>query len=86
MTKKTFQKGDEVVLAQGTYQGTQGVFLRLKDDVNWADIVERNGDIRSHPVIWLAHSFAATYSSFSPTGPQTGGLSEVEAQREVCAR
>jgi hypothetical protein len=52
----TFHEGDEVVLANGTYQGTPGVFLRLKEDVNWADITERNGDIRSHPVIWLAHS------------------------------
>ena len=52
----TFHEGDEVVLALGTYQGTLGVFLRLKEDVNWADITERNGVIRSHPVIWLAHS------------------------------
>ena len=43
------------MLAEGTYQGTLGVFLRLKTDVNWADITERNGDIRSHPVIWLDH-------------------------------
>jgi hypothetical protein len=50
----TFREGDEVVLANGTYQGTLGIFLRLREDVNWADIMERNGDIRSHPVIWLA--------------------------------
>ena len=49
----TFREGDEVVLAQGSYQGTLGVFLRLKEDVNWADIREFNGDVRSHPVIWL---------------------------------
>lgn len=55
----TFREGDEVVLAQGSYQGTLGVFLRLKQDVNWADITERNGDVRSHPVIWLAHSASA---------------------------
>lgn len=54
-----FREGDEVVLAGGTYQGTPGVFLRLRDDVTWADITERNGDVRSHPVIWLAHSAAA---------------------------
>ena len=29
----TFREGDEVVLAQGTYPGTLGVFLRLKEDV-----------------------------------------------------
>lgn len=49
-----FREGDEVVLAEGTYQGTLGVFRRLKEDVNWADITERNGSIRSHPVAWLA--------------------------------
>ena len=51
-----FREGDEVVLATGTYQGTQGVFLRLREDAAWADIAERNGSIRSHPVAWLAHS------------------------------
>lgn len=55
----TFKEGDKVVLACGTYPGTQGVFLRLKADVNWADIRERNGEIRSHPVIWLAYSAKA---------------------------
>lgn len=51
-----FREGDEVVLAQGSYQGTQGVFVRLGKDVNWAEIMERNGRVRNHPVIWLAHS------------------------------
>jgi hypothetical protein len=55
----TFHEGDEVVLAQGSHQGTLGVFLRLRTDVNWADITERNGDVRSHPVIWLAHAASA---------------------------
>jgi len=55
----TFHEGDEVVLAQGSYQGTLGIFLRLREDINWADITERNGDVRSHPVIWLAHSASA---------------------------
>jgi hypothetical protein len=52
----TFHAGDAVVLANGTYQGTRGVFLRLKEDVKWADITESDGSIRSHPVEWLAHS------------------------------
>ena len=43
------------MLAKGTYQGTPGVFLRLDEDVRWADITERNGSVRSHPVEWLAH-------------------------------
>jgi len=54
-----FREGEEVVLANGTYQGTPGVFLRLREDANWADIRERNGVVRSHPVIWLAHSASA---------------------------
>jgi hypothetical protein len=51
-----FHEGDEVVLAEGTYQGTLGVFLRLTKDANWADISERNGSIRQHPMAWLAHA------------------------------
>ena len=53
---EVFGNGDEVVLTAGTYEGTPGVFLRLNDDLHWADIVERNGSIRSHPVAWLAHT------------------------------
>ena len=52
----SFHEGDEVVLAEGTYQGTPGIFLRLTKDANWADISERNGSIRQHPMVWLAHA------------------------------
>ena len=55
-TAPAFHSGDSVVLAHGTYQGTAGVFLRLREDPNWADITESTGAIRSHPVAWLAHS------------------------------
>jgi hypothetical protein len=55
-----FHEGDEVVLAEGTYQGTSGVFLRLREDTAWADITQRDGTIRSHPVAWLAHSTTAS--------------------------
>jgi hypothetical protein len=51
-----FQKGESVVLARGTYQGTRGVFLHLNDDPNWADIQESGGSICSHPVAWLDRS------------------------------
>jgi hypothetical protein len=51
-----FKEGDEVVLAEGSYQGTPGVFLHLRADVNWADIQERDGSTRNHPVAWLAHA------------------------------
>jgi hypothetical protein len=55
-TLPTFHNGDEVSLAKGTYQGTLGVFLNLKDDdPTWADILERNSQVRSHPVEWLQH-------------------------------
>jgi hypothetical protein len=48
-----FHKGDEVFLAKGSYQGTLGIFLNLKSDSKWADILERNSQVRSHPVEWL---------------------------------
>jgi hypothetical protein len=51
-----FREGDQVVLAEGSYQGTVGVFLRLLADTNWADITEPHGRVRCHPVAWLAHS------------------------------
>jgi hypothetical protein len=54
-----FRDGDQVVLAKGTYQGTRGVFVRLNDSIDWATITERNGAVRSHPVVWLAHAAAA---------------------------
>jgi transcription antitermination factor NusG len=50
----TFRQGDEVVLAEGTYQGTLGVFIHLRMDVNWAEVEEQDGRVRSHPVAWLA--------------------------------
>jgi hypothetical protein len=55
-----FHEGDAVVLARGPYQGTPGVFGRLLADINWAEITERNGAIRSHPVVWLELSTSAT--------------------------
>ena len=54
-----FRQGDEVVLSEGTYQGTTGVFLGLREDPKWADITESNGEIRSHPVEWMALRSAA---------------------------
>jgi hypothetical protein len=52
----TFHDGDEVVLARGTYQGSLGVFRHLNADARWADITERSGAVRSHPVEWLEHA------------------------------
>jgi hypothetical protein len=53
-----FREGDQVVLARGTYTGTPGVFLHRREDPNWADIAERDGSVRRHPVEWLEHSSA----------------------------
>ena len=55
-TENTFHQGDEVVLIRGSYEGTPGIFFRLTADPSWAEVTERNGMIRSHPVEWLAHS------------------------------
>jgi hypothetical protein len=60
---RAFREGDEVVMTDGTYQGTLGVFLRLRKDVNWADITERNGSVRSHPVVWMGHAEAIPVSA-----------------------
>jgi hypothetical protein len=53
-----FKAGDNVVLAEGAHQGTPGVFIQLRQDVNWAEIRERNGATRCHPVVWLQHADA----------------------------
>jgi hypothetical protein len=58
-----FLEGDEVVLAKGSYPGTLGVFLHFREDANWADITERNGSVRSHPVVWLAHASESPYGN-----------------------
>ncbi|HXR39798.1 MAG TPA: hypothetical protein VN776_11920, partial [Terracidiphilus sp.] len=48
-----FHNGDAVSLAKGSYQGTIGVFLHLCNDPKWAEILEPNSEVRSHPVEWL---------------------------------
>ena len=49
-----FREGDNVmVLAEGMYPCTPGVFVRLREDIHWAEIKERDGMVRSHPVVWL---------------------------------
>ena len=52
----TFRKGDTVFLADGSCQGTVGTFLNFRDDdPKWADIFERNSQVRSHRLEWLEH-------------------------------
>ena len=51
-----FHPGDQVYLAKGSYQGTVGTFLHLRNDPKWADILEPNSIVRAHPVEWMALS------------------------------
>jgi len=52
----TFRRGDSVFLDKGCCQGTVGTFLNFRDDdPKWADILERNSQVRSHPIEWLQH-------------------------------
>lgn len=62
-----------VVLYEGRFCGRFGRFLGLRVDPNWADIQERDGVIRSHPVLWLRHS--ATF--LSPGGVAARGIQPV---------
>lgn len=52
-----FRAGDAVVLANGPYEGTTGVFVTLlSNDDAWAEITERGDLARRHPVIWMRHA------------------------------
>ena len=66
-----FREGDEVVLAEGTYQGTRGTFVCLRADPKWADIKERNGVVREHPIEWLAHVVPAIRLAGAIAGHQS---------------
>jgi hypothetical protein len=48
-----FRAGDEVVMAEGPHKYVRGVFLGLRDDVEWGSVKESNGSVRSHPVEWM---------------------------------
>ena len=53
----TFRKGDSVFVAKGPNEGIVGTFLNLNDDdPTWANILEQNSQVSSHPVEWLQHS------------------------------
>ena len=62
-----FHPGDEVVLAEGPHKYVHGIFLGLKDDVEWAAIKETNGAVNSHPVEWM-RSYQGPLSYTSLTG------------------
>jgi hypothetical protein len=48
-----FHPGDAVVLTQGPHKYGHGIFLNLKEDVEWAAIREPSGAVTSHPVEWM---------------------------------
>jgi hypothetical protein len=48
-----FHEGDEVILAEGPHKYVRGVFLALKEDVEWASVKEASGRVNSHPVEWM---------------------------------
>ena len=66
LCRPEFHEADEVVLALGTL----GVFLPSREDIKWADVAERNDNIRSHPVAWIA----------LVGGPDKGGAELIETR------
>lgn len=54
-----FRPGDSVVLVHGPHKYERGIFLNLKEDVEWAAVQKPNGTISSHPVEWMESSRAS---------------------------
>jgi hypothetical protein len=52
----TLRTGDEVFFASRPYDVTLGIFVNLRADPKWADMLERNSQVRSHPVEWPEHA------------------------------
>ena len=63
-----FHEGDDIALAEGPNKYIRGVFLTLKDDVEWAAIKEPNGAVTSHPVAWMR-----SYPGRNPSVLDAGG-------------
>jgi hypothetical protein len=59
-----------------------GVFVGFRSDLNWADIAERNGEVRSHPLKWLGHARARPKNSeaIEPNVPATTNGVEKETR------
>jgi hypothetical protein len=49
-----FHNGDQGYLEKGSYQGTIGTFLNLRNDPKWGDICESGESVRAHLEEWLA--------------------------------
>jgi len=72
-THPGFCVGDPVVvLYQGLHNGMPGRFVGLREDPNWADIEERDGSIRKHPVLWLRRP-EDVRTSVPASGAETSG-------------
>jgi len=48
-----FHRGDPVVLTHGPHKYDRGIFLSLKEDVEWAAVEAPDGTVSSHPVEWM---------------------------------
>jgi hypothetical protein len=62
-----FRAGDEVIITEGPHKDRHGIYLELRDDVEWASIKKSNGTVSSHPVEWMS-SYREPLSYFSLTG------------------
>jgi hypothetical protein len=66
-----FHAGDEVVLAEGPHKYAHGIFLGLKEDVEWAAIKEASGAVNSHPVEWMSrYRGTGSYTSSDGKGKE----------------
>jgi hypothetical protein len=66
-----FHAGDEVVLAEGPHKYVHGIFLGLKEDVEWAAVKEASGAVNSHPVEWMSrYPGTGSYTSSDGKGKE----------------
>jgi hypothetical protein len=63
-----FHPGEAVVLAEGPHKYVHGIFLGLKEDVEWGAIQESNGAVNSHPVEWMRSDPGVTIPAWSTPG------------------
>jgi hypothetical protein len=50
-----FRVRGKVARAEAPYQGIPEVLLRVREDISWAEIRERDSMVRCHPVRWVHH-------------------------------
>jgi hypothetical protein len=77
-----FHQGDEVILAEGPHKYMRGIFVSLKEDVEWASVREANGAINSHPVEWMSsYRGPSSYNTFSGRSDKKRGSQCVNSVR-----